>query len=131
MDSAAPQSHSKVAVIGPSTRPDADVDYLFLQVVVNEPESCVTELRQYARRVAPFALENGLVPVTGERTRVRIHMSILKVLPSPRFNARRSGAVQRLTLPLTVCPERSAHPPRLSRHSRLELWSVTANGECR
>jgi len=28
---------SKVAVIGPSTHPDADVDYLFLQVVVNEP----------------------------------------------------------------------------------------------
>ena len=28
---------SKVAVVGPSTRPDADVDYLFLQVVVNEP----------------------------------------------------------------------------------------------
>ncbi|HZX68150.1 MAG TPA: PrpF domain-containing protein, partial [Candidatus Elarobacter sp.] len=28
---------SKVAVVGPSTHPDADVDYLFLQVVVDEP----------------------------------------------------------------------------------------------
>ncbi len=29
---------SKVAVISPSGRPDADVDYLFLQVVVDKPE---------------------------------------------------------------------------------------------
>jgi len=29
---------SKVAVIGPSKRPDADVDYLFLQVVVDKAE---------------------------------------------------------------------------------------------
>src|SRR2546425_348376 len=28
---------SKVAVVGPPSRPDADVDYLFLQVVVDEP----------------------------------------------------------------------------------------------
>src|ERR1700738_978787 len=66
---------SKVPVIGPSTRPDADVDYLFLQVVVNEPrvdgsQNCGNMLAG----VAPFAIENGLVPVTGERTRVRIHM---------------------------------------------------------
>ncbi|HEY5340089.1 MAG TPA: PrpF domain-containing protein, partial [Candidatus Aquilonibacter sp.] len=27
---------SKVAIVGPSSRPDADVDYLFLQVVVGE-----------------------------------------------------------------------------------------------
>src|SRR6202035_871060 len=66
---------SKVAVIGPSTRPDADVDYLFLQVVVNEPrvdgsQNCGNMLAG----VAPFAIENGLVAITGERTRVRIHM---------------------------------------------------------
>ncbi|MFL6605162.1 MAG: 4-oxalomesaconate tautomerase [Steroidobacteraceae bacterium] len=66
---------SKVAVISPSTRPDADVDYLFLQVVVNEPrvdgsQNCGNMLAG----VAPFAIENGLVPITGERTRVRIHM---------------------------------------------------------
>src|SRR5438067_3797815 len=29
---------SKVAIIGPSKRPDADVDYLFLQVVVDKAE---------------------------------------------------------------------------------------------
>lgn len=66
---------SKVAVIGPSTRPDADVDYLFLQVVVNEPrvdssQNCGNMLAA----VGPFAIEKGLVPAGGERTRVRIHM---------------------------------------------------------
>jgi len=66
---------SKVAIVGPSTRPDADVDYLFLQVVVNEPrvdgsQNCGNMLAG----VGPFAIENGLVPITGDRTRVRIHM---------------------------------------------------------
>jgi 4-oxalomesaconate tautomerase len=66
---------SKVAVIGPSTHPDADVDYLFLQVVVNEPrvdssQNCGNMLAG----VAPFAIESGLLPITGDRTRVRIHM---------------------------------------------------------
>jgi 4-oxalomesaconate tautomerase len=65
---------SKVAVISKSTRPDADVDYLFLQVVVNEPrvdssQNCGNILAG----VAPFAIETGLVPATGDRTRVRIH----------------------------------------------------------
>jgi 4-oxalomesaconate tautomerase len=66
---------SKVAVVGPSTRPDADVDYLFLQVVVNEPRVDASQnCGNMLAAVAPFAIENGLVPITGDRTRVRIHM---------------------------------------------------------
>jgi len=66
---------SKVAVIGPSTRPDADVDYLFLQVVVNEPRVDASQnCGNMLAGVAPFAIENGVGPVTGERIRVRIHM---------------------------------------------------------
>jgi len=66
---------SKVAVIGPATHPDADVDYLFLQVVVNEPRVDASQnCGNMLAGVAPFAIENGLVPVTGDRTRVRIHM---------------------------------------------------------
>ena len=66
---------SKVAVISPSTRDDADVDYLFLQVVVDEPrvdssQNCGNMLAG----VGPFAIEHGLVPATGDLTRVRIHM---------------------------------------------------------
>ncbi|MBS0420926.1 MAG: 4-oxalomesaconate tautomerase [Proteobacteria bacterium] len=66
---------SKVAIVGPSTRPDADVDYLFLQVVVNEPRVDASQnCGNMLAGVAPFAIENGLVPITGDRTRVRIHM---------------------------------------------------------
>jgi 4-oxalomesaconate tautomerase len=66
---------SKVAVIGPPTRSDADVDYLFLQVVVNEPRVDASQnCGNMLAGVGPFAIEHELVPVTGNRTRVRIHM---------------------------------------------------------
>ena len=66
---------SKVAVIGPPSRPDADVDYLFLQVVVDAPrvddsQNCGNLLAG----VGPFAIEQGLVPARGDMTPVRIHM---------------------------------------------------------
>ncbi|MDZ5696670.1 4-oxalomesaconate tautomerase [Chelativorans sp. M5D2P16] len=66
---------SKVAVVGPPTRGDADVDYLFLQVFVDQP--IVTESQNCGNILAgvgPFALERGLVPVAGQTTDVRIHM---------------------------------------------------------
>ena len=66
---------SKVAIVGRSTREDADVDYLFLQVVVNEPRVDASQnCGNMLAGIGPFAIENGLVPATGDRTRVRIHM---------------------------------------------------------
>ena len=66
---------SKVAVIGPSTRPDADVDYLFLQVAVERAEVSDTQnCGNILAGVGPWAIENGLVAVTGASTAVRIHM---------------------------------------------------------
>jgi 4-oxalomesaconate tautomerase len=66
---------SKVAVIGPATRPDADVDYLFLQVVVDRAEvSDAQNCGNILAGVGPWALEHGLLPVAGEVTPVRIHM---------------------------------------------------------
>lgn len=66
---------SKVAVVGPASRADADVDYLFLQVVVDEPrvddsQNCGNMLAG----VGPFAVEQGLVAATADVTDVRIHM---------------------------------------------------------
>jgi 4-oxalomesaconate tautomerase len=66
---------SKVAVISRSTRPDADVDYLFLQVVVDRTEvSDSQNCGNILAGVGPWAIENGLVPVAGAATPVRIHM---------------------------------------------------------
>src|SRR5579859_3457819 len=66
---------SKVAVVGPSMRDDADVDYLFLQVVVDKAEvSDSQNCGNMLAGVGPFAIEEGLIGVTGDVTPVRIHM---------------------------------------------------------
>lgn len=66
---------SKVAIVSRSTRDDADVDYLFAQVVVDEArvdygQNCGNLLAG----VGPFAIERGLVATTGDVTNVGIHM---------------------------------------------------------
>ena len=66
---------SKVAIVKPSDRADADVDYLFLQVfvdqaIVSDAQNCGNILAG----VAPFAIERAMVPVRGVETKVRIYM---------------------------------------------------------
>ncbi len=66
---------SKVAVVRPSSRPDADVDYLFLQVwpdraEVSDNQNCGNLLAG----VGPFALEEGMLEITSELSEVRIWM---------------------------------------------------------
>lgn len=66
---------SKVAILSRSSRPDADVDYLFLQVFVDQPlvsdkQGCGNILAG----VGPAAIERGLVSARDGTTPVRIHM---------------------------------------------------------
>lgn len=66
---------SKVAILSASQREDADVDYLFLQVFVDQPlVSDAQGCGNILAGVGPAAIERGLVAVTGEQTEVRIHM---------------------------------------------------------
>jgi len=66
---------SKVAVISPSSRDDADVDYLFLQVQPDRPEvSDAQNCGNLLAAVGPFAIEEGLIAPTGDVTSVRIYM---------------------------------------------------------
>lgn len=67
-------SLSKIAVVGASSRDDADVDYTFGQVAIDAP------LVQYrgncgniSAAIGPFAVDEGLVRATGDRASVRIH----------------------------------------------------------
>ncbi|MDH4149983.1 MAG: 4-oxalomesaconate tautomerase, partial [Betaproteobacteria bacterium] len=65
---------SKVAMISKSTRDDADVDYLFAQVQINEKfvdtkPNCGNMLVA----VGPFAIDAGLVPAQDGETPVRIY----------------------------------------------------------
>jgi 4-oxalomesaconate tautomerase len=66
---------SKVAVVSKSTREGIDVDYLFLQVFVDQ--AIVTDAQNCGNILAgigPFAIERGLVAATGDETRVSIYM---------------------------------------------------------
>jgi 4-oxalomesaconate tautomerase len=66
---------SKVAVIRRSSVAHADVDYLFLQVVVDKAEvSDSQNCGNILAGVGPWAIEQGLVPIAGAVTPVRIHM---------------------------------------------------------
>jgi len=66
---------SKVAVLSPSQRDDADVDYLFLQVMVDQAEVRDTQnCGNILAGVGPFAIEQNLVAVNKDQTDVRIHM---------------------------------------------------------
>ena len=66
---------SKIAVVAKSTRAGIDVDYLFLQVFVDQ--AIVTDAQNCGNILAgvgPFALERGLVAPRGDETGVAIFM---------------------------------------------------------
>lgn len=66
---------SKVAVLSAPSRPDADVDYLFLQVFVDQPlVSDAQGCGNLLAAVGQAAIERGLVEPKGGETIVRIHM---------------------------------------------------------
>lgn len=65
---------SKAAIIGPSGRDDADVDYTFAQVSVPAPVvDWGGNCGNISSAVGPFAVNHGLVAITEPTTRVRIH----------------------------------------------------------
>lgn len=66
---------SKVAVVSKSARPGVDVEYLFLQVFVDQP--IVTDAQNCGNMLAgvgPFAIERGLVAAVDGKTNVAIFM---------------------------------------------------------
>jgi 4-oxalomesaconate tautomerase len=66
---------SKVALLSGPGAPGADVDYLFLQVVVGRGEvSDSQNCGNILAGVGPWAIENGLVAASGAVTPVRVRM---------------------------------------------------------
>lgn len=67
-------SLSKVCVLGPPSRPDADIDYTFAQVQIRE---AAVDYRgncgNMSSAVGPFAVDEGLVRPDGDTAVVRIH----------------------------------------------------------
>lgn len=66
---------SKVAIVSKSLREGVDIDYLFLQVFVDE--AIVTDAQNCGNILAgvgPFAIERGLVSTIGDESKVVIYM---------------------------------------------------------
>lgn len=88
---------SKVAVVGKSERDGVDVDYLFLQVfvdqaIVSDAQNCGNILAG----VGPFAIERGLVTAQDVETKVTIYMentrqAAIVAVQTPRGTVTYSG----------------------------------------
>lgn len=80
-------SLSKVCVIGPPSRADADVDYTFAQVGVdNDIVDFGSNCGNMSSAVGPFAIDAGIVPrPNGDWATVRIHNTNTRKIIVSRF----------------------------------------------
>ena len=101
---------SKVAIVSRSQEPDVDIDYLFLQVAVDEP---VVSDRQTCGNllagVGPFALERGLIEAAEPTATVRIRLVNTGDVATASFAVRDGrpdydGAASIDGVPGTACP---------------------------
>ncbi|HYF18427.1 MAG TPA: PrpF domain-containing protein [Ramlibacter sp.] len=79
-------SLSKVCVVGPPTRGDADVDYTFVQVQVKQAAlDWSGNCGNMSSAIGPFAVDEGLVQVRGPQALVRIHNTNTRKIIWSRF----------------------------------------------
>ncbi len=109
---------SKVGVVSPSSRPDADIDYLFLQVVPDKPIVSTSQTcGNILAATAPFALERGLVPTRDGTTSVRVHLvntgaSATLTIQTPGGEVTYDGDAEISGVPGTAAPvEVESEPP--------------------
>jgi 2-methylaconitate isomerase len=88
-------SLSKICVVGPSSRPDADVDYTFAQISVRDASvDFSANCGNMSSAIGPFAVEEGLVPITGNgEAVVRIHNTNTSKIIVSRFRVENGTAV--------------------------------------
>ncbi len=79
-------SLSKICVVGPSSRADADVDYTFGQVAVGSAAVDYSgNCGNMSSAVGPFAVDEGIVKVTGDAAAVRIYNRNTRKIIVARF----------------------------------------------
>jgi 2-methylaconitate isomerase len=82
-------SLSKAVIIGPSTHPDADVDYTFIQLAVDEAVAdWSNNCGNLSSAVGHFAVDEGLVTAKDGEAFMRIHQTNTKKLIHSRFMVR-------------------------------------------
>nr|WP_232145305.1 4-oxalomesaconate tautomerase [Luteimonas sp. Y-2-2-4F] len=101
---------SKVAIVGPPSREDADIDYLFAQIrldrrMVDTTPNCGNMLAA----VGPFAIESGMVAASDPQTEVRIHnvntgKVVLATVQTPQGRVSYRGDTRIAGTPGTAAP---------------------------
>ncbi len=87
-------SLSKAVIVGPSTHPDADVDYTFIQLAVDEPVADWTNTcGNLSSAVGHFAVDERLVSAPDGEVLVRIYQTNTKKLIHSRFEVKSGKAV--------------------------------------
>ena len=87
-------SLSKVCIVEPSEREDADVDFTFAQVgIATSGVDYSTNCGNMASAVGPFAMDRGLVPAIDGEARVRIFNTNTRKLIHATFLVREGRAV--------------------------------------
>lgn len=77
---------SKVAIVSASDEPGVDLDYLFLQVAVDQPSvSDAQTCGNLLAGIGPFALERHLIAAEGDTTTVRIRLRNTGALATQTF----------------------------------------------
>ncbi len=80
-------SLSKVCVVGPATRPDADIDYTFAQVQVKEARvDYGANCGNMSSAMGPFAVDEGMVDIDSSEALIRIHNTNTKKIIHARFS---------------------------------------------
>lgn len=108
---------SKVAVVSRSADDETDIDYLFLQVAVDEPQVSATQTcGNILAAVGPFALERGLVEATGDLTEVRVRLVntgavATQTIRTPRGRVTYAGTATVSGVPGTAAPVEIATLP--------------------
>lgn len=78
---------SKVAIIGPSSRQDADVDYTFGQVMLDKPVvSFQGNCGNISSAVGPYSVDEGLVRAVEPISKIRIHNTNTKKILKAEFS---------------------------------------------
>lgn len=87
-------SVSKICIVGPSTHPDADVDYTFAQVSVKDDRVDFSAIcGNMTSAIGPFAIDEGLVPCPPDGpTTVRIHNTNTRKIIHAQFNVQGGAA---------------------------------------
>ena len=79
-------SLSKVCMVGPSTREDADIDYTFAQVQVKEAKvEYGANCGNMSAAMGPFAVDEGLLKIAGAEALIRVHNTNTKKIIWSRF----------------------------------------------